>query len=211
MGSPQDDSPSDINKSPTVQFRAQDIGISKVSQKDFFKKHRQEYAAHQARMQKIRRRIIICASVLVVAIAAISTAVIIYYRQTTPVAVDNQISPEMQIWNGEAQKIQSVAQELYETDEDVNEYFDQQISAAPADAEKVNLVLVEMQFYSDNLQPEAVIAASAKIDINQLTVPQIGIYGGLLMNAYINIGDNIMAEYYLNLMEEKNAIGGGEG
>lgn len=211
MENPHGNSPTDVNKAPTIQFRTQDIGVSKVSQTDFFKKHRQEYAVRQKRTQKIRRRVLICVSILFLATVAISILIIIFHRQTAPAIVDDQVPPEMQIWNGEAQRIQSAAQEIYETDQDVSEYFDQQIDRASIDAEKVNLVLVEMQFYSDNFQPEAVITASAKINVEQLTVSQVGIYGGLLMNAYINIGDNAMAEYYLNLMEEKNAIGGGEG
>lgn len=211
MENPHGNSPTDINRVPTIQFRTQDIGVSKVSQTDFFKKHRQEYEVRQKRTRKIRRRVLICASMLVLAIAAISISAIVFYRRTVPTIVDSQVPSEMQIWNGEAQRIQSAAQEIYETDQDVSEYFDQQIDGVSVDIEKANLVLVEMQFYSDNFQPEAVITASAKINVEQLTVSQVGIYGGLLMNAYINIGDNAMAEYYLNLMEEKNAIGGGKG
>lgn len=211
MDDPQGNSPNNLNKAPTIQFRAQDINTAKSSQTDFFAKHRQEYATKQERKRKIRRRVIICASVAAPVVIAIIIFAIILHQPSIIVADEEQIPPDMEIWNGAAQKIESTAQGIYDTEQNVDEYFDQQISEASTDAEKINLVLVEMQFYANNFQPEDVVAVASKINVNQLTTSQVGVYGGLLMNAYINIGDNTMAEYYLNLMEEKDAIGGGEG
>lgn len=211
MEDPQDNPPSNVDEKSTIQFRTQDIGIAKVNQTDFFRKHRQEYAAQQERIRKVRHIAIISLSIALLVIVAATTLVVILFRKPVQTTAEDQIPSEMQIWNGEAQKIQNAAQEVYNTDQSVSEYFEQQGSETSTDAEKTNLVLVEMHFYANNFQPEAVIAASSKLNADLLTTSQVGIYGGLLMNAYINIGDNDMAEYYLNLMEEKNAIGGGEG
>ncbi len=211
MEDPQDNPPSNVDEKPTIQFRTQDIGIAKVNQTDFFRKHRREYAAQQERMRKIRHIAIISLSAVLLVTVAVTTLLIAFFQKPIKTAIENQIPSEMQIWNGEAQKIQNAAQEVYDADQNVSEYFEQQVSEAPADTERTNLVLVEMQFYANNFQPEAVIAASSKLNVNLLTTSQVGIYGGLLMNAYINIGDDAMAGYYLNLMEEKDAIGGGEG
>lgn len=203
-----------------TRFSAQEIGKRTAKSMDLFAKQRQEYETRQRRQHRILRSVIIILTCLLVMMVALAVILIFVLRKqpSAPAEVDDGIPPEMEIWNGEAQQLQGAAQEIYDqpdneetSDAEVDEYFDQQVEAAPTDMEKVNLVLVQMQFYANNFQPEKVVAVAEQLDVELLTTSQVGLYTGMLMNAYINLGDNAKAEYYLNLMEAKGAVGGGEG
>lgn len=90
--------------------------------------------------------------------------------------------------------------------DDVTTYFDDQINESEDDSEKADLMIIEMSVYADNAAPQKVVDASERVDSDNLSSEQRARYYGMLVNAYMNLGDEESAYYYIDLMEQEGLL-----
>ena len=216
-------SPNLLNNQPNVAqpqqpynpvFTTDKIQQTKATKpREYFDEQNRKTAERKKQNRKVRNRVLAIGLPSLTAVIVVIVALVIILQPADP---DAKVPADMKIWNGEAQDLQASAQKIYDIrptppDNDgsssdvgdisgVDDFFNQKVEQAPNSETKNNIVLVEMQFYSDNFLPTQVIKTGEKLNINDLTTNQAGIYVGLLYNAYMNMGNTDGAAPYLELM-----------
>lgn len=202
------------------QYQSTAIGTHTARQEDPFAEQNQRWTERQARERNQRKQVFIGIGITVaclVVIGVIGLAIWILTHQ-------NRDPEDVAFWNdGSATEISDKAEELYNprpTDDNmstegdtqaVTDYFEEQLSQATNDAERVNTILVEMRLYANNGRPDLVIESSKKVNVDMMTDFQLADYGSMLFNAYTETGDSDSANRYMQILEEHGAIGGEDG
>ena len=141
------------------QYQSTAIGTHTARQEDPFAEQNQRWTERQARGRNQRKQAFIGIGITVaclVVIGVIGLAIWILTHQ-------NRDPEDVAFWNdGSATEISDKAEELYNprpTDDNmstegdtqaVTDYFEEQLSQATNDAERVNTILVEMRLYANN-------------------------------------------------------------
>ena len=84
----------------------------------------------------------------------------------------------------------------------VADYFDRQIERTDNVSTKIDLTLIEMQFYAYKGSPESVLKASQDSDINNMTETQAQQFLGMLIDAAFGTGNTELGEYYVELEDK---------
>lgn len=208
-------------------FNSSEIGVTTARPKDFFAEQNRKAVDSKRRSTQKRKKIVkyfslVLCLVVLVGILVIGVSFIIKINQPEVLdagAMTEESQTKLVEENGEyalgteeAIKVQEEAEQIILDGGDytgLGEFFDEKITASEGEAERINLVLLEMQaFYRQNM-PEEVILASKKVNYENMTKAQISIYGGLLYSAYTSIGQVSLAQYYYNLSIERGPETGG--
>lgn len=177
---------------PEIQFNSSAIGTITARHEDPFKEHKARAAEKKAKNDKIRKRVLITLGViLLLALLGVGVWWVISMLSRQP-------EPEENFWQTEeAQEIQSTAQEVYKGDDsdtpggndsEVEEYFNEQLNNTDGQ-KRVDIILSEMIFYSNNARSDLTIKAAEKVpDPESLDDNDLRTYCGYVYNAAQSTG-----------------------
>lgn len=213
-----------------VAFKSDYIGQWAAKQDNPFAEQNRKAAEKKAAQDAARKKALpfvkigaIAAAVIAVIIVVV--VVIIQANQLPPLPDDITIGSEgaaevtdsaQKIFDDYVNKLGDKTEETVEgpalTEEEmqgaieaVSDYFQQQSNRTEDMNTKVNLALIEMQFYGYKGQPTAIIKAAEGFDIKDMTTLQAQQYLGMLMNAAYSIGDTEAGNRYATQFGEISA------
>lgn len=210
-----------VSNSQNVAFKSDYIGQWTAKQENPFAEQNRKAADKKAAQEASRKKAmpyIKIGSIIAGCITVVAVAAIIFINVTRPKPLPEDITPgsdgAAEITN-DAQKVfdkfvDKLGDKTTETDEGpeltdeemqgaldaVADYFEQQNNRTEDITTKVNLVLIEMQFYGYKGQPEAIIKAAEGFNIDDMTTSQAQQFLGMLMDASFGVGDNEAGEKY---------------
>lgn len=216
----------DQDGSSDLGFRTENIGKWKEKQENPFaeqnrkaaEEKKKRDAAHAKTMPYVKGGLIALGCML--SIALVVVAIILFTRpkplpeDITPGSVGAaEITDDAQkVFDNFVNKIGNVAigvngepklsdEEMQKALEAVSDYFEQQNNRIEDESKKINLVIVEMQFYARKGQPSAVLRAAEGYDVGMMTDTQALQFLGLLMDAAFGVGDVDLANEYVTLFD----------
>ena len=190
--------------SGAVKFQSSAIGVTTAKRQDPFAEQNKQVAKKLRENKKKRKIVIIVLSSVGGAVAIGLVAWLIIWLVTSITAAN-----DMSLGGDAATVVQDEAQGVLSDTgniDDVTTYFDNQINGAEDDSEKADLMIIEMSVYADNAAPQKVVDASERVNSDNLSSEQRSRYYGMLVNAYMNLGDEESAYYYIDLMEQEGLL-----
>lgn len=220
------------NDKPEVQFTADKIGHWASKQENpFAEQNRKAAAKKQREHEQAKKATPIVAIILGIAavIAAVGGLAVLVFTliNSDPLPDDITIGSEgagmvldqsQKIFTERFDKIQNTDNKTTEdaTQEAIDaakKFYDRKFNQATSQDQKNDLVLLEMELFNNNAQPQQVIDSAQKANSDTMTDMQKGMYWGMLVNAYFNINDTESANKYLGLLnslESENIVINGE-
>lgn len=222
--------PSDTAARFGVAFKSEYIGQWAAKQDDPFAEQNRKAAEKKAAQEAARKKAMpyikigsiaaACAAVLAVIIA-----IIVIVNQPAPLPDDITLGSSgaaevtesaQKVFDNYVNKLGDKTVETGEgpalTEEEmqgaidaVSNYFQQQDNRTEDMTTKINLALIEMQFYGYKGQPEAIIRAADGFNIEDMTTSQAQQYLGMLMNAAYSLNDIEAGDRYASQFGEISA------
>lgn len=225
---PSAQQPATVEKNQ-IKFHSSDLHQTKVATRENpFAEQNRQAAKRKEKQQKITKKSLTITGITLGAILIIGFLIwLIWWLFTFHIY---EVDHGLEEWQQEANKVHQEAQEIYNTGsigsdepnnkpgsednvEAVNKFFDDKINATEDLSSKIDVVLMEIVFYDQNSRPDLVIRASEKISeyADQMSLTQLALYVPVIYNNYIALGNDEMADYWMNYAVEKGAIDGEDG
>lgn len=189
----------------SIQYKSSVIGVETAKRQDLFAEQNRRLAKKRAKDRQTRKIVFIILGVIggLAVIGLITWLLIVLFTNQDSAPTDLTLGGEG------ATVIQEEAETIL-TDtgsvDNVTEYFDEKINSETNVAAKNDMVIIEMSLYTQNGYAEKVITSSERIDASTLTDEQFSIYGSLLVNAYINVGDVEKSNEYIQQLYDRGLL-----
>lgn len=212
-----------------LKFRSSDLHQTKVATRENpFAEQNRQAAERKEKQQTITKKSLTITGITLGAILTIGFLIwLIWWLFTFHIY---EVDHGLEEWQQEANKVHQEAQEIYNDGsigsdepnnkpgsegniEAVNKFFDDKINATEDLSSKIDVVLMEIVFYDQNSRPDLVIRTSEKISeyADQMSLTQLALYAPVVYNNYIALGNDEMADYWMNYAIERGAIDGEDG
>lgn len=219
--------PSDTTAKFGVAFKSEYIGQWAAKQENPFAEQNRKAAEKKAAQEATRKKAmpyikIGSIAAACIAVLAVIIAIIVIINQPAPLPDDITLGSSgaaevtesaQKVFDNYVNKLGDKTVETDEgpalTDEEmqgaidaVSNYFQQQSNRTEDISTKINLVLIEMEFYGYKGQPEAIIKAAEGFNIDDMTPSQARQFLGILMGASYSVGNLEAGTKYAKQLSE---------